>query len=118
MQINGVELLFDFDRISFSERFEEAAKEFNGSLGNARNNESDAVFCKKLVPALRRFIDKVWGDGVYDSLKLNADKLSDHLDLYYDILDETVRSKGEQVARYQSRMEKYSPNRAQRRAKK
>lgn len=116
MQINGVELIFDVGSNSFIERYDNAFLTFKENMTSLP--EGSKEFFNKLAPELRLFIDTVWGDGVYDSLKLNPDRNDVHLDLLYDIADEAGRVQTEFSDRYQKRMAKYTPNRAQRRAKK
>lgn len=116
MQINGVELIFDIGSNSFIKRYDNAVLTFKENMNSLP--EGSEEFFDKLVPELRLLIDTVWGDGVYDSLKLNPDRNDVHLDLMYDISDEMDRAQAEFSDRYQKRMAKYTPNRAQRRAKK
>lgn len=118
MQINGVELYLDYGSISFTEKIEAAIREIQNRMEDVTRFETESEGQKKFVQEIHRFIDNVWGDGMYEKLGLDPDRFADHADIFADIMDESYRQRTEIQNQIQKRTAKYSPNRAQRRAKK
>ena len=111
MLFHGVELNVNLLNASFAERYEAALQKLQDDIKNV-NTESLAQSIRGQIACVKSFIDTAFGAGVYVSLKMDGDDLDQHLDLVEQIVMETAAQK----ERIRQRFDKYSPNRAARRA--
>lgn len=118
MQINGVELNFDFGSISFTEKFDVALQKMQSNSNSIKECKTEAEVKRKFVQELHQFINEVWGDDTYEKIGIDPDRFSDNADLLTNIADESNRLRMEDQERIKKLASKYTPNRAQRRAKK
>lgn len=111
MQINGVELEIRMGNAAFAERYESAFQVFKKSRESIAAAGSASGVYRQITGEVEKLFDTIFGEGTYQKIKLDRDELFDNLDAVALLDDESERQ-------IQSRMNKYAPNRAQRRAKK
>lgn len=113
MQINGIELEIRLTNASFAGRFEKAVRDLNQAIkGKPAFDDLEAAI-RYQCDAVKKFVLGVFGDGVYEKLGVDPEDLDENYQLMEDIMAEAEKQKNSIV----SKRSKYTPNRAQRRAK-
>lgn len=112
MLVNGIELKINMMSASFTERYEKALLKMQEDA-KALSAASLSENIRGQISCIKAFVDGVFGEGVYQSLKMDDDDLDVNLDLVESIVDETEIQKEKALHRF----DKYSPNRSARREK-
>ena len=112
MKIREIEVDFDFLDADDVERFENAAKRVVEECANKEKKEmSYAEVIREECKIIDRFFDDVFGNGISEKLFNGKKNLSDHVKAFEDI----VKMKNEKQKDLQSTLDRYQPNREQRR---
>lgn len=114
MNILGVELeldVFDADVVEVCDREFTAVKDQVGNKENYKNMSSaDAL--RFQCRAINNFFDKVFGEGTAEKIFKGKNNIKEHMEAFATVSDEVASSKDQ----FNALIEKYSPNRAERRA--
>lgn len=113
MQINGIELKIRLTNASFAGRFEQSVRDLNQKLKEKPSFDDLEAAIRYQCNTVKNFILGVFGDGVYEKLGVDPEDLDENYQLMEDIMAEAEKQKNAIV----SKRSKYTPNRAQRRAK-
>lgn len=113
MQINGVELELKLTNASFADRIEKALNDFESKAKNTPIEKGLAEIIRYQCEAVKEFFNSVFGEGTYEKLHLDPEDLDENFDAASILIDELDKQKNNVVNKFS----KYSPNRAQRRAK-
>lgn len=112
MKIRNIEVDFDFLDADDVERFENAAKRVVEECVKKEKKEmSYAEVIKEECNIIDRFFDDVFGNGISEKLFNGKKNLSEHIKAFEDI----IKMKNEKQKDLQSTLDRYQPNREQRR---
>ena len=112
MKIRNIEVDFDFLDADDVERFENAARRVVEECANKDKKElSYAEVIREECNIVENFFDNVFGKGISEKLFNGKKNLSDHVKAFEDI----VKMKNEKQKDLQSTLDRYQPNREQRR---
>ena len=112
MKIKNIEVDFDFLDADDAEKFENGAKEVIEKCKEKREQEmSYSQSIKEECQVIEEFFDKVFGEGISQSLFKGKKNLGEHITAFEDI----VKAKIEKQKDLQTVYDRYKPNREQRR---
>lgn len=115
---NGVELELDLTDVETVERYEEVINSMDTGMKNIPKDGKQSDILRAYCNLLRGVFDDLFGEGTSEKMfgeKLNATQITE---AYEDFLG-FVAGQGSKVTDIQNRIvNRYSPNRAQRRANK
>lgn len=115
MQIKGVELDFKLTNADDAGRFEHAVDELNRALQKQPADKGLKAIIEYQCGLAKDFVNRIFGDETtYEKLGVAPNDLEENNEIVEMIIDESERQKDSIT----SRNKRYSPNRAQRRAKK
>lgn len=112
MKIRNIEIDFDFLDADDIERFENEAKRVVEECNNEVKrviSHSEAI--REECNIVENFFDNVFGKGISEKLFNGKKNLGDHIKAFEDI----VKMKNEKQKDLQSTLDRYQPNREQRR---
>ena len=112
MKIRDIEVEFDFLDADDVERFENEAKRVAEECNEKNKKEmsySEAI--REECNIIEKFFDKVFGKGISEKLFKGKKNLNEHIKAFEDI----VNQKNEQQRGLQNTLNRYQPNREQRR---
>lgn len=112
MKIRDIEVDFDFLDADDVERFENEAKIVAEECSNREVKEmSYSEVIREECNIIDRFFDNVFGQGISEKLFKGKKNLNEHIKAFEDI----VNQKNEQQKGLQDSLNRYQPNREQRR---
>ena len=112
MKIRDIEVNFDFLDADDIERFEAAAKVVVEKCKEKQEEKmSYANAIREECQIIEDFFDKVFGEGISQSLFEGKKNLEEHIKAFEDI----IRAKEEKQKDLQNTFDRYKPNREQRR---
>lgn len=112
MKIRDIEVDFDFLDADDVERFENEAKRVvEECKKTAQKTMSHSEAIRVECDIVETFFDNVFGKGISEELFNGRKNLSDHIKAFEDI----VKTKNEKQKDLQSTLDRYQPNREQRR---
>lgn len=112
MKIRNIEVDFDFLDADDVERFEKAAKRVVEECQSKGKKEmTHAEVIREECSIIEKFFDNVFGEGIAEKLFNGKKNLNDHIKAFEDIINQ----KNEQQKDLQSTLNRYQPNREQRR---
>ncbi len=112
MKIRDIEVNFDFLDADDVEKFENEAKrviEESSKKEKVEMSYSEAI--REECRIIKEFFDNVFGKGISEKIFKGKNNLSDHINAFEDI----VKEKNEQQRGLQNTLDRYQPNREQRR---
>lgn len=112
MKIRDIEVSFDFLDADDVERFEKEAQRVKEEC-EVKNKEelSYSEVIRKECNIIDRFFDNVFGEGIAEKLFKGKKNLNEHMKAFEDI----INTKIEQQRGLQNTLDRYQPNREQRR---
>lgn len=114
LEINGVELEFDLLDADMAESYENAYRKMQKDVANIPKNLSLAENIRKQCKLIFNFFDEVFGEGTSKNIFGNKTNLRECIKAVETIIDH-VNKDTEEANKI---INKYSPNRATRRANK
>lgn len=112
MKIKDIEVDFDFLDADDVERFETEARKVVEECQNKDKVEmSHAEVIRVECNIIENFFDNVFGEGIADKMFNGKKNLNEHIKAFEDV----INRKNEQQQDLQKTMERYQPNREQRR---
>ena len=115
MKIRDIEVDFDFLDADDVERFENEARKVKEECEIKDKQEmSYAQVIKEECNIINKFLDNVFGEGISEKLFKGKKNLSEHIKVFEDI----VNMKNEKQKDLQNALDRYQPNREQRRYEK
>ena len=112
MKIRNIEVDFDFLDADDVERFENESKRV---VEECRNKAKSLMNCSEVIREecniIENFFDNVFGKGISEKIFNGKKNLNDHIKAFEDI----VKMKNEQQRDLQTTLDRYQPNREQRR---
>lgn len=114
LEINGVELEFDLLDADMAEKYEKAYRKMQKDVANIPKNLSLAENIRKQCKLIFNFFDEVFGEGTSKKIFENKTNLRECIKAVEAIIDH-VNKDTEEANKI---INKYSPNRATRRANK
>ena len=112
MKIKNIEVDFDFLDADDVERFEKEAKKVVEECQNKDKIEmSYAEVIREECNIIENFFDNVFGEGIANKMFNGKKNLKEHINAFEDI----VNQKNEQQQDLQRTIDRYQPNREQRR---
>ena len=115
---NGVEMELDLTDVAVVERYEEVIESMDSGIKNLPKEGKQSEILKAYCMLMKGIFDDLFGEGTSTKMfgeKLNATQITE---AYEDFLA-FVAAQGSRVTEVQNRIvNRYSPNRAQRRANK
>lgn len=112
MKIRDVEVEFDFLDADDMERFEkEAQRVKDESETKSKEEMSYSQVIKEECMIINKFFDNVFGKGISEKLFKGKMNLGEHIKAFEDIVKEKI----EQQTELQNTLNRYQPNREQRR---
>lgn len=112
MKIRDIEVDFDFLDADDVERFEKEAKrviEESSKKEKIEMSYSEAI--REECRIIKEFFDNVFGNGISEKIFKGKNNLADHIKAFEDI----VKEKNQQQIGLQNTLDRYQPNREQRR---
>lgn len=112
MKIREIEVNFDFLDADDVERFEKEAKRVKEECeikGKEEMSYSEAI--RQECNIIDSFFDNVFGEGIAEKLFKGKKNLNEHIKVFEDIINEKIQ----QQKGLQSALDRYQPNREQRR---
>lgn len=112
MKIRDIEVDFDFLDADDVERFEKEAKrviEESSKKEKIEMSYSEAI--REECRIIKEFFDNVFGNGISEKIFKGKNNLVDHIKVFEDI----VKEKNQQQIGLQNTLDRYQPNREQRR---
>ena len=101
MQINSVELKLDLFNADFADKYEKCARELEAGFKKTPE-DSLAKGIIWQIEQIRTFVDKLFGNGIYDSLKVNSKDLDENMEIINLIRSEEIRLTEEFTKKYSS----------------
>ena len=112
MKIRDIEVDFDFLDADDVERFEKEARKVKEECEIKNKQEmSYSEVIREECNIIDRFFDNVFGEGIAEKLFNGKKNLNEHLKAFGDIVKEKI----EQQKGLQNTLDRYQPNREQRR---
>lgn len=112
MKIRDVEVDFDFLDADDVERFEKEAKRVKEECNlKEKQNMRYSEVIREECNIIDRFFDNVFGEGTAEKLFNGKKNLNEHIKAFEDIVNEKIK----QQNGLQNTLERYQPNREQRR---
>ena len=112
MKIRDIEVDFDFLDADDVERFEKEAKRVKEECEIKNKQEmSYSEVIREECNIIDRFFNNVFGDGIAEKLFKGKKNLNEHIKAFEEIIKEKV----EQQKGLQNTLDRYQPNREQRR---
>lgn len=112
MKIRDIEVDFDFLDADDVERFEKEAKRVKEECEIKNKQEmSYSEVIREECNIIDKFFDNVFGNGITEKLFNGKKNLNEHLKAFEDIVKEKI----EQQKGLQNTLDRYQPNREQRR---
>ena len=112
MKIRNVEVEFDFLDADDVEKFEIEAQKVKEECENrAKKEMSYSQAIREECKIIDNFFDNVFGEGISLKIFNGKSNLSEHIKAFEDIMNEKI----EQQNKFKNTMERYQPNREQRR---
>ena len=112
MKIRDIEVEFDFLDADDIERFENEAKRVVEECKNTAKKEmSHSEAIRQECNIIEVFFDNVFGQGISEKLFKGKKNLNEHIKVFEDI----AKMKNENQKDLQNTLERYQPNREQRR---
>ncbi|WP_018592625.1 DUF6673 family protein [Terrisporobacter glycolicus] len=115
LKINNEEIELDFDvyDVDTSEKYEDALKEVIQGNESLEDNASTSQIIREQCKLVFKFFNDIFGEGT--DKDVFGDKVN--LRICLDALEQVIANANTQVEGMKNRVNKYSPNRAQRRKK-
>lgn len=110
MKINGHDFDFRLTNAATAERYETALREMQQRAEQAPQEGSLAEVIRGQTAMVKTFVDRLFGEGAYDTLGLDPDELDANLAVVQQIVDES----GKQAQAIKARAGKYSPDKIRR----
>lgn len=112
MKIRNIEVDFDFLDADDVERFENEARKVKEKCELKENeNMTYAQAIREECKVIDEFFDGVFGEGISQKIFGGKNNLGDHIKAFEDI----VKAKNEKQKDFQNTLERYQPNRQERR---
>ena len=112
MKIRNIEVDFDFLDADDVERFENEAKRVKEECDlKSKQEMTYAEVIREECNIIERFFDNVFGKGISEKMFKGKKNLNDHVKAFEDIINQ----KNEQQRGLQNTLDRYQPNREQRR---
>ena len=110
MKINGHEFDFRLTNAATAERYEKALQEMKQRAEQTPKEGSLADIIRWQTAGVKTFVDRLFGEGTYDTLELDPDELDANLAVVQQIVEES----GKQAKAVKARAGKYSPDKIRR----
>lgn len=116
-EINGISLRLDLDDADALERYENAFQEMEADAQNIQKDGKASDRVRAYCNVYRNLYDRIWGEGTADKIFAGQPTSASVYESVYASLLEYINAQNAAASeRRAAILQKYTPNRAQRRA--
>lgn len=114
LEMNGKKFEFDLFEFETAEKYEKAFVDINEEIVKAQEIEVLSQSIVMQCDAIRKVLDRIFGDGTGANVCGEKYNLNNHLSAFEALVDEATRQRRE----FDNRGKRYAPNRTKRKGNK